>query len=68
MKKFLPKLYHYFYNVLETPEIFWLTKIILSLFLFSFDIPECTRIWDYFLSRGSLKTFIEITISILDHL
>jgi hypothetical protein len=62
----LPKLYVHLYEKLETPESFWVTKIILSIFLFSFDIQYCARFWDYFLARGSIKSFVELTISLMD--
>lgn len=37
---------------LNVPNSFWLTKLLMSLFLYVYRLQNCLRIWDYFLARG----------------
>lgn len=48
----------------ETPESFWLTKILLSVFLYVFKIQDCIRLWDYFLARGTVKGYLELILGV----
>jgi hypothetical protein len=50
----------------ETPESFWLTKILLSIFLYVLQIQDCMRLWDYFIARGSIKGYLELICGVCD--
>ena len=63
--KHFPKLSQHLINT-ETPESFWLTKILLSVFLYVFKMEDCMRLWDYFLARGSVKGYLELIMGLLD--
>jgi hypothetical protein len=55
-------------TVLQIPDILWITKFLLSMYLYSFSLKDCIPMWDYILTRGTVRSFVEITTSILDHM
>jgi hypothetical protein len=44
----------------------WLTKMIMTAFIYNFKIEDCLRIWDYILVRGALKAFPELILAFID--
>lgn len=61
----LPSLYKHLYRQLNYPESFWLTKIILTLFLYNFQLQHCLRFWDYIIVEG-IFYLPSLVIKILD--
>ncbi|CAD8197053.1 unnamed protein product [Paramecium pentaurelia] len=61
----LPQLYKHLYSQLNYPESFWLTKIILTLFLYNFQLQYCLRFWDYIIVEG-IFYLPSLVIKILD--
>lgn len=51
LKKYYPKLDARFQEI-ELTECFWMRKIFLSLFLYSFTLNSCLRLWDYLLATS----------------
>jgi len=47
-------------------DAFWISKMILSLFLYVFKMDDCTRIWDYLMSRGTIRGIPEIIIGFIE--
>jgi hypothetical protein len=47
----IPKINQHIIDI-ELPNSFWITKIILSLFLYSFKIGTCLRLWDFLLATN----------------
>lgn len=60
-KKFLPKLQKHLENI---PDALYLNKWFLTLFLYSFPLGLCIRIWDNILADGT-KFIIKVALSIL---
>ncbi|CAD8061342.1 unnamed protein product [Paramecium sonneborni] len=62
----LPNLYNHIYNRLEVSNAFWLTKIIMTLFLYNFHINNVCRFWDFILATNIFQisaiicSFLEI--------
>jgi hypothetical protein len=51
MATHLPTLHKHFIE-LKYEHCFWLTKMILTLFLYNFKLELCLRIWDYLIAEG----------------
>ncbi|CAD8053391.1 unnamed protein product [Paramecium sonneborni] len=62
----IPDLYNHIYNKLEVSNAFWLTKIIMTLFLYNFHINNVCRFWDFILATNIFQisaiicSFLEI--------
>ncbi|CAD8116956.1 unnamed protein product [Paramecium sonneborni] len=63
--KYQPQLYKHLNSQLKFPESFWLTKIILTLFLYNLQLQYCLRIWDYIIVEG-IFYLPSLIITILD--
>ena len=53
MEKRLPKLYSHMMR-LDVSNAFWLTKWLLTLYVYTFPVKICVRICDYLFSTGVL--------------
>lgn len=54
-----------FFDQNDIPDSFWLTKWILTLFLYNFPVKICSRFWDYLLTND-IFSLIKLFIPILD--
>jgi len=52
LKSKLPELYHQIYVKLEVKNAFWLTKVIMTLFLYNFHLHTVCRFWDFMLATS----------------
>ena len=48
----VPDLFNHIYNKLEVQNAIWITKIIMTLFLYSFHLNNVCRFWDYLLANS----------------
>ena len=46
------------------PDSFWVTKMIMTVFLGVCSIDNCLRLWDYFVGRG-LFGLVELSASLV---
>jgi hypothetical protein len=53
VKRYFPKVYETVKRE-QIPETFWISKMIISLFLYIMDLNNCVRVWDYIISRGAI--------------
>lgn len=64
IKKRFPKLFNHFIQT-DTPNSFWLSKILLSGFVYLFEVRESVLLWDYILIRGTIKGFTELILAMM---
>lgn len=62
-EQFLPRLYSHFQEQ-GMPPMLWLGKWFTSLFILSFPVSLCIRIWDNLLVHGSVYIF-QVSLAIL---
>jgi Rab-GTPase-TBC domain len=58
-----PQLYNHMVQM-EVPDSFWVTKMIMTLFLGVCSIENCLRLWDYFIGRG-IFGIVELSASLM---
>lgn len=51
----------------ETPDSFWLSKILLSAFVYVFHYRDCVLFWDYIIIKGTVKGYLELIIGMMDY-
>ncbi|CAD8125825.1 unnamed protein product [Paramecium sonneborni] len=59
-KKF-PKL-----NIRKVNDSLWISKMILSLFIYVFKLDDCIRCWDYLMVRGMIRGIPELILGFID--
>ena len=64
LAKYLPNISKHF-KIIELPNSFWITKIILSLFLYSFKLSDGLRFWDYLLATD-IFSILSVTLALLE--
>jgi hypothetical protein len=50
----------------KIPDSFWLTKMIMTLFIYNFKIEDSVRAWDYIIVRGALRAIPELLLGFLN--
>jgi len=66
LERTLPTINKHIRNV-EVPEALWIHKWHSTLFLYSFPLPHCIRIWDYIFGYGT-SGILKVTIGVLKQL
>lgn len=64
IKQKMPKIYLHFEKT-ETPSSFWLSKILLSGFVYLFGVRDCVLFWDYIFIRGTVLGYTELILGML---
>lgn len=52
----------------QIPDTCWISKMIISLFLYIMDLNNCVRVWDYIISRGVVQALPELMLGMIDKL
>ncbi|CAK86518.1 unnamed protein product (macronuclear) [Paramecium tetraurelia] len=60
----LPKVYDHFIQCNISPSI-WISKILLSGFVYLFDLLDCVLFWDYIFIKGSVLGYTDLIISMV---
>lgn len=60
----LPKVYDHFINNNISPSI-WISKILLSGFVYLFDFLDCVLFWDYVLIKGTVLGYTELILAMV---
>lgn len=50
---------------MQIPDSFWITKMIISLFLYVMDLNNCVRVWDYIITRGAIRAMPEVIVALI---
>lgn len=64
VKTFFPKVYETVKRE-EIHDSFWISKMIISLFLYIMELNNCVRAWDYIIARGAIRALPELIISVI---
>lgn len=48
------------------PDSIWISKMIMTLFLYNFELSDSLRVWDYIISRGAIRAIPEIVLGIIE--
>ena len=65
VKSYFPEIYKTVKSE-NIPEFFWISKMIISLFLYIIDLNNCVRAWDYIIARGSIQALPELMLGVID--
>lgn len=65
IKMKIPDLFNHIYIKLEVQNAMWITKLIMTLFLYNFHINNVCRFWDYLLAT-SIFDISDIICSLID--
>lgn len=70
---FMCKLLHYLIRkkfpklkLKHVSDSLWISKMILSLFIYIFKIDDCIRCWDYLMVRGMIRGIPELILGFID--
>lgn len=61
IRKKFPKL-----KLKDVSDSFWISKMILSLFIYVFKVDDCIRCWDYLMVRGMIRGIPELILGFID--
>ncbi|CAD8213508.1 unnamed protein product [Paramecium octaurelia] len=61
IRKKFPKL-----NLKNVNDSLWISKMILSLFIYVFKLDDCIRCWDYLMVRGMIRGIPELILGFID--
>ncbi|CAD8176716.1 unnamed protein product [Paramecium pentaurelia] len=60
----LPKVYDHFINYNISPSI-WISKILLSGFVYLFDLLDCVLFWDYIFIKGTVLGYTNLIMAMV---
>ncbi|CAD8181441.1 unnamed protein product [Paramecium octaurelia] len=64
MQKQLPKVYNHFMACNISPSI-WVSKILLSGFVYLFDLLDCVLLWDYIFIKGTVLGYTDLILAMV---